>query len=108
MNSYRGIEIHQANSVAEAKKIVNWGHTAIDDRLKYHSKMVDAIHALNFASNLPPPSMYERMLQIPIGGDPDSMLVGNFLPCVGQWNNPEMNVRCACGYIIEGYQHSDF
>ena len=108
INSRRGIELHKANSAVEAKKVINWGHTAIEGRLKYHSKMIDAIHALNLANNLPPASIYERMLQISIGGNPDFMSVGKFLPCLGQSGNPDMSVRCACGFVIEGYQHSDF
>ena len=46
------------------------------------------------------------MIQVAIGGDPKRMVMGKFLPCVGQHDKPQSDIRCACGFIFEGLSQS--
>ena len=66
----------------------------------HHKTLKKAIVALSLAGSLPVPSIDERVLQVAIGGDPDSMMIGNFLTCQGLRNKPNINVRCACGFVV--------
>lgn len=81
-------------------QISNWGELAVDSRLVHHKTLKKAIVALSLAGSLPVPSIDECVLQVAIGGDPDSMMIGNFIPCQGLRNKPNINVRCACGFVV--------
>lgn len=105
INSSSGIRLLPAAGPVEVGKIMSWGQSAIENRLEYWHSLREAIIALHQASNLPPPSIDERVLQVAIGGDPsDSMMVGKFLPCLpcqGQSNDRDINTRCACDFTVD-------
>mmetsp|Transcript_16202 Transcript_16202/g.34199 ORF Transcript_16202/g.34199 Transcript_16202/m.34199 type:complete len:367 (-) Transcript_16202:3014-4114(-) len=86
----------------EVQQMIQCGQLAVDSRLVYHRLLNDAIVALDKAGDLPPPSIDERILQLSIGGDPESMMVGRFLPCRGLSSKPDVTIRCACGFAVDG------
>jgi len=86
--------------------MVSMGEETVLNQLVYHTSIKNAIGALHQAGNLPSPSLKERLLQISIGGDPDSMAIGKFLPCEGLSDNPNINVRCACGFAVNNIPKS--
>jgi hypothetical protein len=34
------------------------------------------------------------------------MMIGKFIPCKGLSDNPDITIRCACGFAVEGMQKS--
>lgn len=36
----------------------------------------------------------------------ESMMIGKFIPCKGLSDNPDITIRCACGFAVEGMQKS--
>ena len=86
----------------DVKIMIRWAHWIVEDKLKHHPTMNGAIISLNKASNLPQPTMGERMLQISIGGDPDSLMLGKFVSCAGLCSKPDVSIRCACGFGVIG------
>lgn len=98
LDTTTGIRLCKA-ARADVDKLVNWGELAIDGRLSNHQTKAKAICALDRASRLPQPSISERVLQVSIGGNPDNMVVGKFLPCQGLCENPNVDIRCACGFV---------
>jgi hypothetical protein len=100
LNSSSGIRLCLAGPV-EVGKIIGWGQSEIENRLEYWHSLREAINALHQASNLPAPSIDERVLQVAIGGDSaDSMTVGKFIPCQGRRCNP----WCACDFTVDDDQ----
>lgn len=65
----------------DIKQLIDWGESLVESMLVYHRSKNEAVTALDDASNLLPPTISERMVQIAIGGDPDSMMIGKFIPC---------------------------
>lgn len=81
--------------------LLRLGESAIFRRLVYHQAMSQAIQTLDGASKLPPPSLDDQLLQISIGGNPKLLQMGRFLPCQRMKDNPDVAVRCACGYVVQ-------
>lgn len=94
-DSAEGIQLHRGSRV-DAAKLIRWGSKAILFHLSRHRTIHNAVSALHHASSLPRPSIKERMLQLSMGGNPNAMMVGKFLPCQGDFFNAK--AVCACGY----------
>jgi len=89
------------------RRLIKFGLLAIEGRLNVHTTLKDALIALDTASKLPTPKIDDIILQVSIGGDPKSTLnVGKFLPCEKLSNKPDITVRCACGFEVDGIQKS--
>jgi len=101
MSSTRGTRLFLANRF-DVDAMIRLGTSAIESRLVYHRTIQEAISALDRASSLPTPSLKERVLQLSIGGDTESMMVGRFIPCSGGSDKPDIKLRCACGYVADG------
>ena len=84
---------------SDTEKFVHAGEWIISSQLQFHETWLEALGALNDASNLPKPSLDECLLQIALGGDPDLMMVGKFLPCKGRCTNPDIKIQCVCGFL---------
>lgn len=81
--------------------IIRMGEAAIVSRLRWHRTILEAIISLDEASKLPPPSIDERLFQISIGGDPELLQIGRFLPCQHMKEHPDITIRCACGFEVK-------
>ena len=96
--SNHGSRICPASS-ADVEKLCNWGKMIITSKLVRHHTMQKAIHALHRAGQNPP-TLEDRVLQVALGGDnPDSLMIGKFLPCERTFDNPNIQVKCACGFV---------
>ena len=85
---------------ADISIMIRLGKAAIQKELVYYRTMPEAIAALENAANCPI-STRELLLQVSMGGDPDRMLIGQFLPCIGKSNEPRRTTRCACGFVVD-------
>ena len=74
---------------------------AIASKLEWHHVLISAIESLDKAGKTPSTIVHDRLLMVSIGGDPDSMSVGRFLPCRGKSSCPDIKVRCACGFVVD-------
>ena len=85
------------------RAMIGLGWTAVKSRLAYHQTVQDALRALHRASKLGPPSFEEEVLQISIGGNVESMMIGNFLPspCQLRGGEHDPTIRCAHGFKVE-------
>lgn len=95
--SDRGIILLRA-SRCDIDLMVRSGRAAIESRLVWHKSLQNALQALDDAHNIDPPSTEEQLLQLSVGGDIDSMVMGQFLPCTGLKDIPNIRTRCACGF----------
>lgn len=93
----KGIRAFTANP-REMEMMIHCGQSAIQSRLVYHRSLQKALKALNEAQSATEPSLTERLLQLSVGGDKDALLMGRFLPCQGLCDNPDISIRCACGF----------
>jgi hypothetical protein len=96
--SSSGIRLYHTDRRADIAKMISVGQSAIEMRMTRHRTLKGALEASHGAGNLLPPSFDERLLQVSIGGNPDSMQVGKFIPCAGHSDSTELTVRCACGF----------
>ena len=85
---------------ADALEMIRLGTAAVRNELKYHKTMPEVITALESA-DYAPIELREKLLQISVGGDPESMLIGRFLPCLGKLEKPQRAVGCACGFAVD-------
>jgi len=83
------------------------GDLAVQSRKKRRRTISKSILELDRAGKLGPPSLEEELLQISIGGDPRTMNVGKFVPCQRLAYNPDVEIRCACGFIVDDAIHSE-
>ena len=96
-----GIKLCKAG-MAEINTIRGVVDVLISNRLQYHKSIKRAVQALEQAGNMTAPTIEERVFQVAIGGDIDSLMMGKFLPCDGCQHTPDVNIRCACGFQVEG------
>lgn len=95
--SQQGIRLFVASS-RDIELMIRCGESAILSQLVHHSSIRKAVQALDRINDSNQPSSGERLLQLSVGGDVDSMSVGSFIPCGGRCNNPDIGIRCACGF----------
>mmetsp|Transcript_1769 Transcript_1769/g.2623 ORF Transcript_1769/g.2623 Transcript_1769/m.2623 type:complete len:368 (-) Transcript_1769:8-1111(-) len=88
----------------EVATIIDIANIAIRCKSEFHKTLSSAIASLHRAGNLPRPSLKEKLLQISMGGTSSTkaMMVGKFLSCAGTVEDPNINMRCACGFTVEG------
>jgi hypothetical protein len=88
----------------EVASIISIAQLVLRCKSVRHETMLNAIIELQRAGSLPPPSLNETLLQISMGGDssPQAMMIGQFLPCAGLSAHPDIAVRCACGFTVDG------
>ena len=98
IKSGHGLRLTPANP-RDVKLMIRCGQMAIESRLVYHNSVHGAVVSLDNARN-EEPSTEERMLQLSVGGDPNSMMIGRFLPCQATQNSPDVKLRCACGFAV--------
>mmetsp|Transcript_35897 Transcript_35897/g.75572 ORF Transcript_35897/g.75572 Transcript_35897/m.75572 type:complete len:107 (+) Transcript_35897:923-1243(+) len=85
----------------DVQTMVRLGEAAILNRLVYHHSIQSALLALDQSANHLTPTIDDRMLQVSLGGDPDLLVVGKFLPCQRLSSNPDIRIRCACGLRVK-------
>lgn len=100
IESVHGMRLSPAGRY-DVMKLIRWGESVIEERLSYHHSMQCAIQSLDEASKLGPPSIDERIFQVSIGGDTNTMVMGKFLPCQKLQNNPNIDIKCACGFTVD-------
>ena len=97
--------IHVLKDSAEGIQLVRGSQVHVEKMIKLEEKLTlfhlhrhrtihEAVSALHQAADLPPPSLKERMMQVSIGGNPNDMMVGKFLPCQGDYFNPPQSCLC--------------
>ena len=84
----------------EISNMYTLGSRAVQNQMLYHNTISKAICGLHEASNLPRPSLEEELLQVSIGGNTASIHIGQFLPCQMLCDQPNIKVRCACGFVV--------
>lgn len=90
----------------DVKRLIGIGNMAINSQLIFHETIKSAIISLDNASGLEAPEIDDVMFQLSIGGDPDALMLGQFLPCKKMCGHPDITVRCACGFTVEGIKAS--
>ena len=86
----------------DVKRLVSMGQFANESRVIFHKTITKAIIALDKARKLPPPTVDDILLQVSVGGDTDALTMGQFLPCKQHRDHPDIRIRCACGFVVDG------
>ena len=95
-----GIKLCRAGKL-DVNMVCKVGHELVKNQLSYHGYVKNATHALHQSSNIPPPSIEERMFQVAIRGNIASMMIGKFLPCHCLQSDPNIQIQCACGFKLK-------
>ena len=107
--SKHGLQLFPASlGSGAAHSIVRCGEAAVESMRTYHRTMRSTIETIDRAKCLGERSKHERCVQVALGGDrsANDMKLGRFLACEGLSKEHDVDVRCACGFHVDGIKPS--
>ena len=102
VRSSSGARLFPTTRKEDVISIMRCGQSAVQGLLVYHHNVQSAIERLDRAHAIGEPTTYEQHIQMALGGTVDSLVMGRFLACERMSNEPNIGVRCACGFRVAG------